>query len=458
MKKFYSTLGMMLSFGLAIAGTSPYQGKKVELHNNVSQLDQKVALKPAAKMMKKDGLSKLPSSVEEFCGNYVWVDLDPLDDGDYIQGDMLFVPTGNGNEVYAYGINTITETPVKAVFDPDEMTISFPNRQALGQMEYTEDGYNVVTTVLTFMHVSIDGAGYFYEDNTPIVGYISEYGIDFEFFDVFALTPSGPFNGIFEGHLGNLLYSRDNVLSNDGWTDAGYATISNPWFQYMPGIFGKVSTEPYKVAYQVSKSIPGYYRLVNPFGAGTPYEDFNLAIAEGAVYFQILDVDPTSDPYGENPTVYDNLVCVHRAYDQILGYDQETNQPIYCTWGNWAGMFYGDMTNFAPRGWYPGNEAGYNYFELGFAPEDIIDDAFYFGTEIPTYKDGIVTIPDPVFSLSFDITGLYNGWDETLETITIVLDNSGVKGINSDDANAPVRYYNLQGVEIANPIKGQLVI
>lgn len=35
---------------------------------------------------------------------------------------------------------------------------------------------------------------------------------------------------------------------------------------------------------------------------------------------------------------------------------------------------------------------------------------------------------------------------------------SGVKGIVADDVNAPVKYYNLQGMEVANPEAGQLVI
>ncbi|MDE6256573.1 MAG: hypothetical protein K2M39_10310 [Muribaculaceae bacterium] len=39
-----------------------------------------------------------------------------------------------------------------------------------------------------------------------------------------------------------------------------------------------------------------------------------------------------------------------------------------------------------------------------------------------------------------------------------VLPNSGVNTIAADDVNAPVKYYNLQGMEVANPEAGQLVI
>lgn len=47
---------------------------------------------------------------------------------------------------------------------------------------------------------------------------------------------------------------------------------------------------------------------------------------------------------------------------------------------------------------------------------------------------GTVTLPD--------------GWNEF----------SGIESVAGDDVNAPVKYYNLQGIELAAPVKGQLVI
>ena len=43
-------------------------------------------------------------------------------------------------------------------------------------------------------------------------------------------------------------------------------------------------------------------------------------------------------------------------------------------------------------------------------------------------------------------------------TCKITLDKAGVGEISAEDANAPVKYYNLQGMEVANPEAGQLVI
>lgn len=46
------------------------------------------------------------------------------------------------------------------------------------------------------------------------------------------------------------------------------------------------------------------------------------------------------------------------------------------------------------------------------------------------------------------------GWKEF---VTIMVDATGIDGISADDAQQ-VRYFNLQGMEIAAPVKGQLVI
>lgn len=67
-------------------------------------------------------------------------------------------------------------------------------------------------------------------------------------------------------------------------------------------------------------------------------------------------------------------------------------------------------------------------FGIGTAP---VDPYWWGQTEHPV---GTVTLPA--------------GWD----------DNSGIESVAGDVFNAPVKYYNLQGIELAAPVKGQLVI
>ena len=54
---------------------------------------------------------------------------------------------------------------------------------------------------------------------------------------------------------------------------------------------------------------------------------------------------------------------------------------------------------------------------------------------------------DELYASKFIIT-MPDGWK----------DNSGVNEIGSDNVNAPVKFFNLQGMEIANPEAGQIVI
>lgn len=61
----------------------------------------------------------------------------------------------------------------------------------------------------------------------------------------------------------------------------------------------------------------------------------------------------------------------------------------------------------------------------------------------PTMGAWWVDVTDVVGSLT-----LPEGWN----------DFSGIESVAGDDVNAPVKYYNLQGIELAAPVKGQLVI
>ncbi|MDE7402887.1 MAG: hypothetical protein K2M87_05705 [Muribaculaceae bacterium] len=71
-----------------------------------------------------------------------------------------------------------------------------------------------------------------------------------------------------------------------------------------------------------------------------------------------------------------------------------------------------------------------------------------------------ITLTMPYHSMFLwpsNTTSLYYG-NSTVVTITIPLEGSAVKVIGGDEVNAPVEYYNLQGMRVANPAAGQLLI
>lgn len=75
-------------------------------------------------------------------------------------------------------------------------------------------------------------------------------------------------------------------------------------------------------------------------------------------------------------------------------------------------------------------------------------------------KSAVITIPvKSLFLWPSNTTKLYYVNIEDAITITIALAEAGVDDIVVDeDSNAPVEYYNLQGVRVAEPAAGQLVI
>lgn len=145
--------------------------------------------------------------------------------------------------------------------------------------------------------------------------------------------------------------------------------IPAPWKSLGKGIFIEdfvsalfgVNNIPYQVEIQENQLTPGFFRLVNPFGAAYPYNDPGDWDESKDWYFEIHAEDPTA--------VYINV--------QDLGFD----------WG------YGMM-----RG---GSLAGY-YIARGQTLEDV-KAAGYTGT----YKNGVITFPADV--LLFAMAAYNNG-------------------------------------------------
>lgn len=111
--------------------------------------------------------------------------------------------------------------------------------------------------------------------------------------------------------------------------------------------------------------------------------------------------------------------------------------------------------------YYPYNEEGMRVFN-GEDPEEILEE--YQMGEIPTsaVKGNKVTFLNLFFGLTEAPVGAY-WWtkDESERVATVELpegwNEGGVEGVYVDGTE-DVRYYNLQGVEIAAPVKGQLTI
>lgn len=131
--------------------------------------------------------------------------------------------------------------------------------------------------------------------------------------------------------------------------------------------------------------------------------------------------------------------------------------PEYDQSGNPTGK-YND------KEFYLFNEEGGMYYTGGFDQlARLIDECQTVGAPLSVLEDNKIEIVNQYFGTKDAPDGYYWWSDETfVRTPGLVIlpegfDYSGISNIAAD-ANAPVRYYNLQGVQIAAPVKGQVVI
>lgn len=166
-----------------------------------------------------------------------------------------------------------------------------------------------------------------------------------------------------------------------------------------------------EVEIEESTDLAGFYRVVNPFAS---------------LYSQYLD---TTD---------------HNHYLYVSMVDGE---PIYIPYSSTGiDLGYGVAT--------VASASYYNYY-MG---EDISDDIAAIWddeTKTLTFPQYALIMGQPMYEYGIFEGANYSG--------TFALQfpegySNGVKDITTDDANAPVQYFNLQGMRIANPTAGQMVI
>ena len=229
--------------------------------------------------------------------------------------------------------------------------------------------------------------------------------------------------------------SKRAADSNAGWTDLGNATFTDGWLS--PGWeINQFQTE-YEVPLQQNNANPNLYRLVNPYLVG-PMRVYNLSKTGGYLTFDISNPD---------------FVLIQKC---DVGFADPEN-------GYTRFLLYNMFGYYVER--YP-----------DYTPAQIIS---LQGDYMPhtTYENGVVRLNyrtyqsngsprreyDANFGTQFHPGGSYGWYTEAGEPINmtakIVFPGAdGVEAIGSDDANAPLEYFTLQGVRIDNPEAGQLVI
>lgn len=223
------------------------------------------------------------------------------------------------------------------------------------------------------------------------------------------------------------------------WKYMGEALFKDPWFC----VFWQDNDSPqYYVPFYCNVVEPNRYLLRDPYGPNTPYtEEFtesdgskftiNISKEPGYLIFNVTEPEcVTFEPF-----IY------AMTFDGSIIRDPGTSYPTQCF--NWE---------------------GYNYYLNGATYEDLMVYAMqndmmlsYFDPNDP--EGPFLQIYNSLFAFTYDpVNALYWGDVDADGWILFPTDYNGVEDIISDNDEAPAQYFNLQGVRVNNPEKGQLVI
>lgn len=261
---------------------------------------------------------------------------------------------------------------------------------------------------------------------------------------------------------GNIEMDPDYAV---GFSDA---TASSGWY------FLWDENEFSRIPFRTPTSTEGYTQLE---GQAT-YTDgwFNpLYLAEGdspiintKVNVYVKDDEPTTYLI-EKPYPYNEWISFGQSTEDT-GYlllDMSFEECVLCSVLVDCGMhpYDEDGISIAPDRFYTYNTVAMRVFQ-GEYIEDIIDEAAAFGEELSNYnpENHTITLKDLYFGVETAPLGAYwwsspaaQAMQATTTSVIVLPEGAGVNGIEADNSNE-VRYYNLQGLQIQNPVKGQLVI
>ena len=442
MKKIYT-----LTLALAVAITASASQRHTAVVSTIPAEEKALptALTPLVNKLKAAGITapaKVPAKamtadLSHYNGYYTWTYkslLESLPDASL----TINVTDETTGEAVIEGLPQ--NFKLNATFDKEAGTLTIANKQYLG----TDGSGDVCYFYLkpTNSSGSVQAGA---SDAAASVGTVDGNKISFPFMDVWAI---GDYNDEVLGWW-SMTYSNTLTLqdaddddpndSGDGdensWTNVGTATLVDGW---LTPAFGDDQFEsPYEVDLERNDSNPNKYRVVNPYKGSYPLAFLNSADRDGYIQFDLSDPD-------------------HVTFDIVE-----------------AGLTIANMSSFGEFYCYNTLAALCDYF--GLAPSQIIA---ILGDECPytTYKDNVVelnyivmtgedgsqeTVYDACFGTNDNpYAGSYWDGDTNMCAQIILPENltNGVDAVLPAADNDAVRYFNLQGVELAKPAAGSVVI
>lgn len=429
--------------------TLSFEKSKVVETNSAkfNRFESGVKLPAVNNMMKAPAKAAANNSID---GEYT------IEIGDYyFQGSKGLIETTATIEIFNAedGIVTLDcenfPTVVPAAYDAESDLIGFVSLE-MGQIELV-DGQKPYLKLEPYEWVVTDpttGRGEF-QYGTFVISYDSatgeftipaDHGLSWTLYnDEACETEPMGYLGIFD-----LVSLYKDIDDPTAWTSVGNATFVDGWVIPAVGDVDQFEFE-YEVPLQQNNENKNLFRLVDPYKGNCPVADLNASTKTGYIMFDLSDPDHV----------------IFSVVDAGFANADLGITKMYCY-----------------------NTLAYYVNATGYTPAEIIE---LLGDEMPytTYKDGVITLKSiydasineetgkpygTTYDACFGVQGAkiaHYGWSMqdgtpanmdariTFPTdFNFVPDQSGVDNIVADDANAPVEYFNLQGVKVQNPENG----
>lgn len=453
MKKVYAMMGIAVAISFS-ASAFNLSNRSLGFENAEMTLQSRNELKVAMptkenplKASAKETISTRASVPGGMAGVYylMWADTET---GAFQDGGFQIIVNSDGKTGIISSINQLANLNVN--IDEAAGTISIPNQSIGEKFSWSgkgPDGEEITDNILPrFQHYIVNtqtrrleasdeplvftyqNDGTFVPKNGDIDVFIEEGTL--ENHPSLSLSWSLPSAG-----FDMILYKYPEKLDNTGWQNIGEATIVDNFM-----------TEGGSWTCPVQKSLDqkDVYRLVNPYGGVFSNVKY---LAEGEIRFDAGC--PTAPMIMFGPKIFSGIVIEEVAPD----YGWPASSPL---------SYYPAFSTYASDFYYTQDFEGDDVFTKEEIGEEFGED------ECGSIKGNVITFGGLVSSVSVNM-GLFawgeeEGSDELYASKFIITmpdgwkDNSGVNEIGSDNVNAPVKFFNLQGMEIANPEAGQIVI
>lgn len=444
MKKVYAALAMgALVSASAFAGVATRSEKAVQpdfshRQNMVISADMRASNRNMEKAP-----AKSPISREDLCQLYRYHSLNAIEGAEAGWASLEITPGQTANTVVLTGL--LWGFPVTGTFDAQAGTITLEEQPVfyntyyneyvnLYPMKWNEAGDGVVDAASFVFTYRADGmaeaqAGLEVGD---LAGCVLSDLYDILHYTTPSLKPQGKGFGWYYLNIlqpMSMYFAKTDInftYNASEWKDCGTAQYEDGFMGCHIGVY---TTPAYSVSVKQNTNNSSEVMLYQPYGATSPYGETNVGDGNGYIVFNVSNPDCVV----VRPLVYS-------------GYQTDENVG--------EGKIY--LSNYA----------GVNYYLNGASFQDIIDEAEYYGDELATMTmDGVVTIPDGLYAPVYDVLA-YSQWmtnDGSAIPMRSVIHLpeealAGVEGIIMDTEKTNNIFFNLQGVRINNPEKGQIVI